>query len=311
MKTIPSARVTRRHLPAPFSLSLSINLLPALFFSALLPLSAQDTPPPPAAGSEGYAPPEYGIDRYEKLRGKSPFEFELAKPVLAPDADPFADLVLAGFAGSGGNVTVYLVNTKTQERITVLGDGSKHKNESGFRALGIKRGRTLASTTALVEKDGVPKELAFDPKALSSMSGGAGGGAAPGAPGARPGQPGAPGQQGAPGQGLVRPNNVPGRPVQAYQAPQAFVPGQGNRALAQPAAMAAGQPGGQPGVQTGLQLANPAGAAGAQQQINTLINPNTGLVAPTPNAINPGGAQPPQPSNQPPRRRVVLPTNNP
>ena len=257
-----------------------------------------DTPPSEPAEEGSFAPAAYSIDRYQKMRGKSPFEFELAKPPAQETADPFADLVLAGFAGSGSRVTVYLVNSKTQERLTVLATGSEKENKTGYHVLKVNRGRTLSTTTALVEKDGNQKELSFDPKALSSMSGGAGGGAMAGgavAPGGKPGQPGA--RPGVPGQ--------PGaRPAQAYQAPQAFIPGQAGRAAAQPAPVAnavnlPSQPGAQPG--------NP------QQQVNALVNGNPGQVAP---AVNPAAvpATPMQPAangGPQPRRRVVLPNPSP
>ena len=264
---------------------------------------AQDTPATPeaeATPSDSFAPVEYPIDRYQKLRGKSPFEFELAKPPVGETVDPFAEYVLAGFAGSASRPTVYLLNTKTQERITVLSDSSGRPNKSGFHILSVNRGRTLSSTTVQLEKDGQQGKLAFDSKALYSMTGGAAGG------GARPGQPNQPGQP------VVRPGGVPGqpaRPAQAYQAPQAFIPGQGNRPAGQ--FPAAGQPGAAPQpVQLGMQpgAAVPAAGVNPQQQVNTMLNANPGQPQP---AVMPaaGGAPPTNPSNPQPRRRVVLPTS--
>ena len=90
-------------------------------------LHAQDTPPSPDPTTDTFTPAEYSIDRYQRLRGKSPFEFELAKPLVEAPADPFADLVLAGYAGSASRPTVYVVNTKTQERLTILPEGSSKK----------------------------------------------------------------------------------------------------------------------------------------------------------------------------------------
>ena len=302
-----------------------------LTLSAQAPkIPVQDTPPEPvAAASEGdsdtFAPKEYSIDRYQKIRGKSPFEFELAKPPVAETIDPFADLVLAGYAGSGRTLTAYLLNTKTQERITVYGEGSGRENKSGFKILGINRGTSLATTTASVEKSGNTKELAFDAKALYSMTGGAGGGAPAGGP-----RPGIPGQPGVPGQPIVRPGGIPGRPATAgaaapYQAPQAFIPGQNGRG--NPGGTVAGVPGATGlavnqlgnGVQQ-LGTPNQAGATNAQQQLNTMLSNAGGQPAQQANvpastvfqgtgtntpAATPGG------NNPQPRRRVVLPNTAP
>ncbi len=299
-------------------------LLAALVLSASagFPSLAQETPPEaPAmesdATSDAFVPKEHSIDRYQKLRGKSPFEFELAKPPTAEATNPFADLVLAGFAGSAGNPTVYLLNTKTQERTTVYGEANPRPNTSGFKVIRVDRGRSFSSTSATIEKEGVQETLKFDTKALYSMTGGAGGGGAAAAV-----RPAVPGQPGAPGQG-PRPV-IPGqaRPQQVYQAPQAFIPGQGGR-NAGGGQMTGGafipgqpQPAAQPaagGIQLGFQQpggappanAVPAGAPNAQQQLNALLA----------NPANPGQVQPAVPApvpavpsaNPPPRRRVVLP----
>ena len=278
-----------------------------VFAGAMGSLQAQDTPPAPEPTlSDTFAPVEHSIDRYQKLRGKSPFEFELAKPPVGETVDAFADYVLAGFAGSAGQPTVYLLNTKTQERITVLSDSSGRPNKSGFHIIRVDRGRTLSSTTVQLEKDGQQGKLAFDSKALYSMTGGAAGGGA----GARPGQP---NQSGQP---VVRPGGVPGqaaRPAQAYQAPQAFIPGQGNRPSGQFPTATGGQPGVAPqGIQLGMQpgAAVPAAGINPQQQVNTLLNnPGAPTAPPQLNVMPaPGGAPSSNQPNQQPRRRVVLPT---
>jgi hypothetical protein len=277
----------------------------ALLGGLALPLSAQDTPPSPAeppstADSDAYTPPEFPIDRYEKLRGKSPFEFELAKPVAQAAVDPFADLVLAGYAGSASQPTVYVVNTKTQERLTILPQGGPKKDTSGFKVLSINRGRNLATTTVKIEKDGVQKELSFDPKTLSSMTAGATGGQPGGAPGARPGMPGQPGQP------MVRPTMIPGQPGQPprFQAPQAFIPGQSNRNMIQSGANVAGMNG-------GGQVVNvaPATSTDAQAQLNVLLKASNTPGADTPPAAPTPGSQAGQAATPPPRRRVVLPNS--
>ena len=293
---------------------------PGILFFCFIPLAtliAQDIPPPVAADAaasagealpDTFTPSEYPIDRYQKLRGKSPFEFELAKPVVEAAADPFADLVLAGYAGSASRPTVYVVNTKTQERLTILPQGSGAKDPTGYKVLSVNRGRNLATTTVKIEKDGVQKELAFDPKALSSMTAGATGGQPGSAPGARPGMPGQPMQPGQPGQ----PNRpaIPGQqPVAAYKAPAAFIPNANNRGAGQmnnPMNNPMANNGIQLGMQPG-QTAPPAGATDAQVQLNNLLNNAAGAGAP-PAVIPTPGSQNGQPVQQQPRRRVVLPT---
>ena len=91
-----------------------------------------------------------------------------------------------------------------------------------------------------IEKDGVQKELAFDPKVLSSMTAGATGGQPGAAPGARPGIPGQPGQPNfrpGGGPGIATPNGQQAK----FQAPQAFIPGQNSRSNNQPGVIMGGQ----------------------------------------------------------------------
>ena len=302
----------------------------AVLFSILSGrLIAQDTPPEtaaPAVGTETFTPREYPIDRYQKLRGKSPFEFELAKPIVQDAADPFADLVLAGYAGSASRPTVYVVNTKTQERITILPEGNSKKDATGFRILSVNRGRNLATTTVKVEKNGVQKELAFDPKALSSMTAGATGGQPGTAPLVRLGQNVQPGQPGyvPPGARPVMPGlqTAPAR----FVAPQAFIPNQNNRANGQVGGNGIGQSmtGGAGGGGQGTAAFIPGQAATAAGNSQGIVMQNQGSqnqpVTPDNtvrsveqqaqiNAILDGKVPT---SQQPqPRRRVVLPTTSP
>ena len=294
----------RSALAHPFAAGLIFLALPAL-------LPAQDTPPPPApeAAGETFTPLEYGMERYQKLRGKSPFEFELAKPPVVDAADPFADLILASYGGYAKNANVTLLNTKTQERISVYAQGTGRKNENGYQILSVNKGRTLSTTTVTVEKDGQQKELGFDTKLLYSMVGGAGGGGA--AAGGRPAVPGQPNNGQPNGQPVVRPAGMQAQAVRPYQAPQPVNitrGGQSNRNNANQPGMAGqanfGTP--QPGVP-----ASPGGATDAQQQLNAMLanpaaQPN---VVPTPTvpAGNPGNNA----AQTPTRRRVVLPSTTP
>lgn len=282
----------------------SVRCLVLLFTGTIVSvLHAQNTPPDLPADSQAgpYNPVEYDLDRYQKIRGKSPFEFELAKPPVGETVDPFADYVLAGFAGTASRPTVYLMNVKTQERITVSSAGTP-KASHGFSLVSLNRGKHLRSTTAKMEKDGQQKDLAFDSATLSNMTGGAAGGAAGQV---RPGQPGQPNMAGRPGAPPMQAN----RPaVQPFQAPQAFIP---NRPA--PAAFQPGQPGQPQGFPQAVQFQGQPGAPGAvnpQQQINTLLQTNAPQQQPminppgVPQPTSPGGV----PGNPQPRRRVVLPT---
>lgn len=256
-------------------------------------MRAQDIPPAPPSEEPVAAAPApdllsgYPESRYEKIRTRSPFEFELSKPKAEDAVDPFQDLVLAGYAGSSTRVTVYLVNTKTQERLTVAG-GSE--SEDSFKVISVNRGTTLRTTTATLEKDGVTKKLSFDPAALDSMSGGNGAAPAP----VRPGQPGQPGQPGRP---VILPAGGVRPAMQAYQAPQAFIPGQANAAAQQ------APPNGNPTVN--------AGGANVQAMLN-----NNAQVAPgqvqgqvqVPGIPQQGGRGRREQSTGEPRRRVVLPS---
>ena len=311
--------VTLSFSPAPRGLIFPVLALALGLFPLGVPsLRAQDpaapplepAPAEPAAAEpaqEGFAPTEYPKDRYEKMAIRSPFDFELAKPPPVDTVNPFADFVLAGFAGSANRPTVYLTNSKTQERITILSEGNGRKNENGFKIIKIDRGRTLSSTTATVEKDGVQEVLKFDTKILYTMTGGAGGGG--GAP-AQVGRSPIPGQPPVPGQvprpvGPVGPGQ-PARPVQAYVAPQAFIPNQGGGG----GGRGMQQQGG--GAQAALSV--PAnygqGANAAQASLNALLaNSTNGQIQPTvvpaqPAVPVPNQANPPQPN----RRRVVLPS---
>lgn len=297
-RLIPRPAVLKTLAPALLTLGLGFS------FSAAL---AQNTPPapdvspPPAAGEEDLTA-EYPASRYDKIRVKSPFEFELAKPKPEEAVDPFQDLVLAGYAGSANRVTVYLTNTKTQERMTI--PASAEHNETGFRLISVNRGTMLRTTTATLEKGGITKELSFDTKALSSMVASGGSGGATAAPGARP--PGSPNPPGAILPGQVRPGGIPNagaRPAAPYVSPTAFVPNRG----------AAGNP-------AGLPQANGNGAVPAVNLAGNMVNngqlpagqalqaqPAISSPQPMLNGVNAGANANNQPNNQP-RRRVVLPT---
>lgn len=282
-----------------------------------------------AAAPAAFPPQEYDVSRYENLQAKSPFEFELKAPPPPEVADAFEGMVLAGYVGSTKNLTVYLVNTKANgERISVYSDASPRKgsDKTGIRIVGLNRGRTLKTTTVILEKDGQQKEIGFDETALSNMKGGA-------AAGGPQGGPQLPGNMRGPG-GMPRPGQpAPGGalPVPQYQAPQAVVPGM-NNAQPNPAAAAAGTvmvngqavplnnnaamvnflAGGGQGAVPVVQGAQPLPAVQPQVQLQqpAIVNPPQPQTQPTQQGFPQGRGDRGGRDNAPPRRRVVMPSGN-
>ena len=260
-----------------------------------------------AAAEPGFAPKEFALSRYAELDKKSPFEFDPPPVKSESGPDPFADVSLAGYCGSGNTLTVYIIGGgKERKRMTVYGDGSPYKkrDESGYRVIGINRGKSLKTTTVTLEKDGVQKELSFDEETLRPK----GGGAAPGG-GVQMIQ--GPDGKMVPRLVVPRPSNMPiGQNQQVYQAPAPFIPGQtGNQ-----------QQGIQPGLNNAQIQAQQAGNMNNQQLLNQLVGPNGQPATSNPNAglpvaggtlpgtLTPGGNQPRGSGGPPQRRRVVLPT---
>lgn len=287
--------------------SLILPLLAAAFIPAAF---AQDSPPG-AAGSDAaepgvFNPRRHDWSRYEKMAMKSPFEFELVEGPAEAPPNPFEGLSLAGFAGSGSNITAYLVDTKKNERIVVYSEGSGRRNDSGIRVVGLNRGKSLRETTVTLEKNGVTQPVAFDPGLLSSMVATSAAAVAPRA--GIPGQPGANNQRG--GNRAVRPAGQPGQPTAAapgaYQAPAAFVASRNSQALANNQA----------------QNVNPQGVPidnlPVAENVNQLATPNQGR-GQQGVVVGGGGARPagpPQGGNRAQganqvRRRVVLPSSVP
>lgn len=272
----------------------SIALL--LLLAGAAPAMADKTTP--AAADEGvFAPKENPLSRYETLRKKSPFEFDPPKIVEPEVINPFEGISLAGYCGNGDTLTVYLLEGKEKKRITVFGDGSpfKKRDSSGFRVIGINRGKSLKTTEIILEKDGRQGPVKFDEDALRSK-----------APAGGPGVQMVRDQNGnmVPRQVIPKPGGAAAQQT-PYQAPQPFIPGQNTPPPQQPP-----QPN-QPNNGAGNNAALPAGSVSNQQLMNHLMGPN-GQPAPTTAAPAAGGAQPqnnggtavPPPS----RRRVVLPT---
>ena len=278
----------------------SLLILPCMALFSFASSAAADTTTD-APEEPAFAPKGFPLSRYDHLDKKSPFEFEPAKEATVVAEDPFKDISLAGYCGSGNTMTVYLISGKEKKRISVYGDGSaaKKRDQSGYRVIGIKRGRTLKTTAITLEKDGVTKDVMFEEETLRPK-----GGAAPGQQPAQQMVPGPNGQM-VPRPVIPRPGGAMGQPQQPYQAPQAFIPGQNNPA--QPQVGVPQVP--QPGAVAGQNIGNMTN----QQLVNHLVGPG-GQPPVTPGVVQPqatqvtGGGEHQRPPGQPSRRRVVLPT---
>lgn len=288
MKTIPTVSL----------LLTALLSAPALVFA--------DTKVPEEGAADTFSPKEYSLSRYDHLNKKSPFEFDPQKPQEVAAVDPFEGVSLAGYVGSGNTMTVYILTGKEKKRVSVYGDGSPYKkrDESGFRVVGINRGKSLKTTTVTLEKDGQQKEIAFDEETLKPKPSGGQGGVQM-----------VPGQDGklVPRPVIPRPGggNAPVMQQGGYQAPQPFIPGQTNTPAPAP---------GQPNVQMNFQPGNPSvlsanpgipaqpgQAVQTQQQINQLLtNPPQPVAPQTQQGGNPADRI--RNGVPPTRRRVVLPT---
>jgi hypothetical protein len=124
----------------------------------------------PASRDEIFSPKEKPIATYDKLRTKSPFEFDPPKPPAVTEDNPFEGISLAGYCGSGDTLTVYLLSGKEKKRITVFGDASpnKKRDDSGFHVVGIERGKSLKNTKVILERNGQKGTVSFDEDTLHS-----------------------------------------------------------------------------------------------------------------------------------------------
>ncbi len=266
-------------------------LLPCAALLTVIPRSAADTPDTATEG-EGFAPKGHPLSRYSHLDKKSPFEFDPPPPTREAAVDNFEGVSLGGYCGSGNTLSVYLITGKEKKRITVYGAGSPFKvlDQTGYNIIKLNEGKSLSTTTVLMEKDGQQKEIGFEKETLTAKGGGAGGGQVQMVPG--------PNGTMVPRPVIPRPSNAPAQ-TQAYQAPAPFIVGQSNA----PAA---------PNPQAGVP--QPVGNMSNQQLMNQLITtPNAPNVPNVPQFNNPAANPTGQPGGGPPvpqRRRVVLPTDS-
>jgi hypothetical protein len=250
----------------------------SLFLLACLTsvFAAENTP---ASREEGvFSPKEKPLTAYDTLRKKSPFEFDPPKPPVVDDVNPFDGISLAGYCGNGNTLTVYLLEGKEKKRITVFGDGSpfKKRDSSGFRVIGINRGKSLKTTEIILEKDGRQGPVKFDEDALRSNA----------APGGGPVMKGPDGKP-IPRPPIPKPAGAPAQQGGGYQAPAPYIPG----------------------VSNAPQTPAPGAAAGngvAQPVENFQVLPGQKPV--TVNPAFPNGKPAPGAAVPKPARRVVLPT---
>jgi hypothetical protein len=265
--------------------------IPALLLLLAFSAPAMAAEKVSVSGEGTFAPFEKQLSSYDGLRKKSPFEFDPPKPPAVLESKPFEGISLAGYCGSGDTLTVYLLEGKEKKRITVFGDGSPFKkgDTSGFRVVGINRGRSLKTTEVVLEKDGSKGTVKFEDETLRSKPTVQGGGVQP--------------IKGTDGKVILRPvpkpTGTPVPPVQ-NQGSQLVIPG-----LQNGPAPGGGQPG-TPVNGAAVQLPADFMNSGTQQGLQNpqIVQPqNTSVVLPQ----NTGGLQPQGTSGKYQGRRKVLP----
>jgi hypothetical protein len=251
-----------------------------ILIAGVLPVTGGDFS---ADAGGAFLPKVKPLAAYEKLRSRSPFEFSRLKPRLER-SDPFEGISLAGYCGRGDTLTVYLFTGKDRKRITVFGDGSPFKklDDSGFRVVGINRGKSLKTTSIILEKDGRRETMTFEDDILHSAK------ILP----VRSGQSTVRGRDGkiTPKPAVPLPTGVVRSQPQPYKAPAPFIPGQTQPSRPQHGA-----------------VGSPAGSAVS----NNLFVPHGKLADPKLIETRRGNQQGISPAGSPPiprgRRRVVIP----
>lgn len=308
MKTLPH---TRSRFALGIRLPALMPILVALGVTAPL-APAQNTPPPPvperadrAAAASTPAPSDtpadvpldplnpsqlnrYGIDRYERIKEKSPFSFKIVREEGPPPVSFAADLALAGFTVDSGKGVTYasIVDKKSNNRFVIRSD---RPNDDGIQLVQLIRAPahapTLLESSVMARKGAEEAQIKSDKQIIERKAV---------VNAAVVGQP-AQAMQNARG-------GPPGANVNLVVNPRNNVQGQINGQLNVPNQQP-GQPG-QPGVQQG---GLPPGAV-----------PQGGGAPPTAGDLSVQAAQPPQAQPQgrggrqgqgqaPGRRRVILP----
>jgi hypothetical protein len=302
-------------------------LFPALFLALIAPaVRAQNTPPapvpsgagavgggtatePPPAESQAPDDPadpqqlkQYGLDRYDRIIEKSPFNFKIVKQEAGPQVSFATDLALAGVTRDVGKGIEYatIVDKKKNTRFVI---NNQRPNDEGIQLVRLNRADTLLSTTVLARKGNEEKEIKAEKQIIerkavvaanvrAGVQGGQGQGAGPG--------PGGPPNQGGPGPGNRGMNRVQGEINAQLQPP---TPGQGQgQGQAQ-----AGQQGG--GATVAVQPQQGGTTIAANQQPAPVAAPT--VADQQLQQQNRGGGRGPRgqggPQSTPTKRRVILP----
>ncbi len=290
----------------------------SLLLASLLTLTVQtklkaEATPPTADGEVKTSVMEtktYGLDRYQRLMAKSPFDFEVPEVAPPPPIPAMQDWALAGLTKATDYSVVNLVNLKTQERLRLTRymappSSKANQTKSGsdiftLESIQFEEGKpmTVKNATAMVTKNGEQGSVAFDAKVLQ-MKAAPGKGAMPMIPGAQPAN------------GQPVPNN--GQPGGANGSNQALLQMLQQRNAAQPQGGGAAPQPTNPGNPAVPNLPNQLAPQGQPAQPQQPVVPqqpavysNTGGGTNPAAGANNGNA--PAPAA---RRRVVLPTNEP
>ncbi|MFN0130865.1 MAG: hypothetical protein ACKV19_29740 [Verrucomicrobiales bacterium] len=181
MKTFPH---TRSRLALGPLLPAAAPLLVALGITAPL-ARAQNTPPPPAperadraaaaatpaaADTASEAPLDpldpsqlnrYGIDRYERIKEKSPFSFKIVREEGPPPVSFAADLALAGYTVDSGKGITYasIVDKKSNNRFVIRSD---RPNDDGIQLVQLNPAATLLDSSVLARKGAEEAQIKSD-----------------------------------------------------------------------------------------------------------------------------------------------------
>ena len=133
--------------------------------------------PTPAAAPHAFVPSIHDVSRYQEIWSKSPFEFEIiVEEVVVEEDTTFDDLRLSGYSDRGSYYVATIYDQKSpDEKIRIDSRKSADQNE-GFTFVGVERGVSYKQTKIKLEKNGIPGEVAYDGKRLSSPLAAASGG---------------------------------------------------------------------------------------------------------------------------------------
>ncbi len=154
-------------------LFLSISSLSAQNASGDAPGNAE------AADEKPFDPTPYGLDRFQKLLSKSPFDFDVPPPPEEVKPEPLADWHVGGLSETQDYTNVTIVNIKNGQRLVLTKNansievdrkGRKDSLGDTFRLVGISfeadKPKSRKSVIAVVQKNEEPAaEVRWDSKA--------------------------------------------------------------------------------------------------------------------------------------------------